>query len=292
MKAAWVRDFLALHQLPETYRTTLEAVVFPLARRLAEETEQAPGTLVVGICGPQASGKSTLTAALSIALQDMGVSCAGFSIDDLYLSRVERLVLAETVHPLLATRGPPGTHDVAMGHELLTRLGRPGICALPRFDKAADDRAPPEAWLKIRGPTDIVIFEGWCVGACPQAEDELVQPVNRREAEEDPEGVWRRYVNGVLAGPYQGLFARIDHLALLAPPAFEVVARWRQEQEGKLRRRLRASGAEPGQSMTDAQVLRFVQLYERLTRHILAEMPDRADTLIRLGPDREPEWVR
>ena len=39
--------------------------------------------------------------------------------------------------------------------------------------------------------------------------------------------------------------------------------------------------------MSPAQVARFIQHYERLTCHILAEMPPRADLVIRLGPERE-----
>jgi D-glycerate 3-kinase len=38
--------------------------------------------------------------------------------------------------------------------------------------------------------------------------------------------------------------------------------------------------------MDGAQLDRFVQHYERLTRHILAEMPGRADLVLHLAPDR------
>lgn len=292
MAAAWIGDFLVRHELPDSYRRTLDRVVEPLAARLARDAAEHTAPRVVGLCGPQASGKSTLTAALGFALQDKGLACVGFSIDDLYLPRPARLVLAETAHPLLATRGPPGTHDVALGDRLLNALATPGRHALPRFDKATDDRAAQQDWPVVEGPAQIILFEGWCVGARPQPEGDLTAPVNRREAEEDPDGVWRRYVNKALAGPYQALFGRIDHLILLAPPSFDVVVGWRQEQEAKLRERLKRLGGDSARTQSDADIARFVQLYERLTRHILAEMPDRADSLIRLGPNREPERVR
>lgn len=292
MAPAWIDAFLAEQALPASYLATVEGVVLPLAERVAAEARGRPSSFVLGLCGPQASGKSTMTLALARALESQGLSCAWLSIDDLYLSRTARLALAADVHPLLAVRGPPGTHDVALGLQVLDGLAGSGPTALPRFDKAADDQRPASTWPIVRDPPQVTIFEGWCVGARPQADAELATPINRREAEEDPDGVWRSYVNEALAGAYQSLFARIDHLALLAPPDFEVVAGWRQEQERKLRARRQAAGQDPDRTMSDAEVARFVQLYERLTRHILREMPGRAETVIRLRSDRSPLAAR
>ena len=129
----------------------------------------------------------------------------------------------------------------------------------------------------------MVLFEGWCVGARPQAAAELVQPVNSLEREEDPDRTWRSFVNAALA-TYQPLFAELDLLVQFVPPDFEVVARWRMEQEAKLRARQTDL---PG-VMSDGQVERFVAHYERLTRHIIREMPARADALVRLDSHRRP----
>src|SRR5699024_4613759 len=112
----------------------------------------------------------------------------------------------------------------------------------------------------------------------------LMQPVNALERNSDPDGRWRAYVNDALAGSYQHLFSRIGFLVFLAAPSFEVVAGWRKEQEAKLRARTDGS---PG-AMSDEQIDRFVQFYERLTRFMLTEMPSRADALVRLGENREP----
>lgn len=189
------------------------------------------------------------------------------------------------MHPLLAVRGPPGTHDVALGCGVLDALLRPGATALPGFDKATDERRPIPTWRRVEGPADVVIFEGWCVGALPQPDADLAPPVNALEAEEDPDAVWRTYVNRQLAGPYQALFGRLDLLALLEAPGFEVVRAWRTEQEHKLR-------ARTGRGMSDAEVARFVAHYERLTRWILAEMPERADMVFQLDAQRRPRHVR
>jgi D-glycerate 3-kinase len=210
-----------------------------------------------------------------------GLSCAILSLDDLYLPGAARRRLAAEVHPLLATRGPPGTHDVALGVATLDALAQAGSAALPRFDKAADEPHPRVAWPVVAAPADVVIFEGWCVGARPQGPEALAAPVNALERDEDPDGHWRTFVDTALAGAYPPLFERLDRLVLLAAPAFEVVAGWRAEQEAKLR-------ARTGRGLGPAEIARFVAHYERLTRWILEEMPGRADLVIPLGADRRP----
>lgn len=237
---------------------------------------------MVGLTGAQGSGKSTLAAALADRLGSAGIPTAILSLDDLYLTHAERLRLARAVHPLLATRGVPGTHDVALGLSVIAALERGEAAALPRFDKARDDRAPEAEWPRAPAGCRVLLFEGWCVGAGPQDAEALAGPVNALEASEDAGAVWRTHANAALAGPYRALFDRIDFQILLAAPGFEVVKDWREEQEAKLRA---VSGA--AQVMSPAQVERFIGHYERLTRHILAEMPPRADITVRLGPNRE-----
>ena len=252
-----------------------------LCQRIPAAAAQHAGLLVVGICGAQGSGKSTLVAALAARLDQQGTACAALSLDDLYLSRAERARLGRDVHPLLATRGVPATHDVALGVAVIAALERGEPAQLPRFDKGRDDRAEDADWPCAPRQTQVLLLEGWCVGAAPQPASALVRPVNALERREDPDLIWRSYANAALAGPYQELFARIDLLILLAAPGWEVVECWRDEQEAALRH----SHAE--RAMSPATVARFVQHYERLTRWILEEMPGRADITVRLGPHRE-----
>lgn len=257
-----------------------------LAAALAEVADarrvRHHGLCVIGLCGAQGSGKSTLASAMRCALIAGGVSAAVLSIDDLYLTRAERHAMARNIHPLFATRGAPGTHDVALGEHVLAALDRGEAVALPQFDKAADDRIPESAWPLIEPPLDVLIFEGWCVGARPEDAEALASPINQLEAEEDRDGIWRRAVNDALAGGYQRLFARLDRLILLAAPSFGIVSRWRSEQEVALRHTRPDGGA-----VMDSEALdRFVQHYERITRHILREMPGRADLVLRLDDDR------
>ena len=240
--------------------------------------------LTVGISGAQGSGKSTLVAALATRLAGEGVSVATLSLDDLYLGREARRALAAKVHPLFATRGPPGTHDVALGLAVLDALAKGEPVALPRFDKAMDAAIARADWPNAPRDCQVLLLEGWCLGARPQSEAALIAPVNALEAEEDAQTHWRRHANTALAGEYQQLWARIDRLIFLAAPGWEVVQGWREEQEAALRAK---AGADAPGVMDPAQVARFIQHYERLTRHMLAEMPGRADVVVRLGEGRE-----
>lgn len=238
------------------------------------------GPFVLGVCGAQGSGKSTLAEGLTARLTAKGLRAATLSIDDLYLSRAERARLGQVVHPLFATRGVPGTHDTEAGVRLLDAV-RAGVdVMLPRFDKATDDPAP--TGTPVMGPLDVLIFEGWCVGARAQDDAALTTPVNALETERDPDVVWRRFVNLALATDYADLFARLDRLVLLAAPGFEVVRDWRIQQEHDLRARV----GEGGRTMSDDQIGVFIQHYERLTRHILSDMPAYADLTLRLDAHR------
>ena len=244
------------------------------------------GPFILGLCGSQGSGKSTLAAVLTRRLEDQGRRVAVLSLDDLYLSRARRAERARGAHPLFAVRGPPGTHDVDAGISLLDALKAGHPVRLPRFDKAEDAPAPRESWAKVDGPVDVVIFEGWCVGATPETPEALAAPVNALEAEDDPNGLWRRTVNDALAGPYAELFSRMDRLVMLVAPSFDVVRAWRTQQEHDLKRRLAAEGRTGAHVMSDADIARFIQHYERLTRHMLRDMPGRADLVLHLDENR------
>lgn len=281
MAEDWLAAFIAAEGLPEGFRRTAALVCEPLAALAAAARAELGRTVVIGVCGAQGSGKSTIAAATARILCDRGRRTAVLSLDDLYLSREARADLARAVHPLLQTRGPPGTHDVGRGTQVLARLAQDGPVELPRFDKARDEPRPHGDWPVFEGPADVVLFEGWCVGAIPQPTAALAAPVNALEREEDPDGRWRRFVNAALGHEYRPLFAGLDRLVLLKSPSFEAVADWRGEQEAKLR-------ARTGTGMRPDEIPRFVAHYERLTRWILQEMPGRADWTVPLARDRSP----
>ena len=167
-----------------------------------------------------------------------------------------------------------------MAGAAIDQLRSKGKAVLPHFDKASDNRSPRSAWRTVASPVDVILLEGWCVGAISQGRAALQTPVNALERDEDPKAIWRTYVNDQLDGPYQALFGRLHDLVLLQAPSFDVVAGWRDEQEARLRAR--------GGGMPPEEIARFVALYERLTRWILAEMPGRADWVVTLDTERNP----
>ncbi|WP_244624473.1 kinase [Sphingomonas sp. So64.6b] len=279
MSAAAVAALIARERLPATYADMVDRWWRPLAAAIAGWRSASAGPLVIGLNGAQGSGKSTLCAFLEqVLLPEHGLSAVTLSLDDLYLTRAARAALAHTVHPLLTTRGVPGTHDIDLGCAILDALRRGDHVALPRFSKALDDRVPPDQWVAAPPSPDLILFEGWCVGAIPQSAGALVKPINRLEAEEDIDGIWRGYVNDQLAGAYVRLFAGLDRFIMLRPPDFASVVENRLLQE----RKLRALQGPGGRVMTDDEVRRFVQHYERLTRHMFQALPARADILVAL----------
>jgi D-glycerate 3-kinase len=288
----WIGQFLQRERLPEAYRLTISNALMPLAAAIARRARLSDHMVVVGLCGAQGSGKSTAAAALVGILQQEDLPAVAISIDDFYLPRAERAALGRNVHPLLVTRGVPGTHDVELAQATIDSLAEDEPTLLPSFDKATDDRRARAQWRRCQGPMRVVILEGWCAGALPQTGTQLASPVNSLEREEDPDGRWREYVNAALQGRYRVLFDRLSPLVLLAAPSFEVVHRWRGEQEQRLREKLAREGGDASRVMDDAAIARFIAHYERVTRHILAEMPQRADHLISLDEHRTAQFLR
>jgi D-glycerate 3-kinase len=269
--------------LPAEYREIAERYWRPLSEDIAERYAENPGgkPLIVGINGAQGSGKSTLCKFLEVLLVEHNQVGITLSLDDLYLTRAERLAAAADDHPLFATRGVHGTHDVELGMAILDRLLAGKDADLPIFDKVADDRSPPKR--HVEGPIQVVLFEGWCVGAAPQSAEDLREPVNELERSEDPDAAWRLEVNRRLATDYAELFARIDLLVMLKVPDFAAVRAHRRLQERKLG---------PGPAVMDEAALeRFLAHYQRLTEWMFAEMPARADILVEIDRDQRPTRV-
>lgn len=281
---AWAESLRQAEGLPVDYRAAVRDCIEPLAGWVQAWQAAHAGPVVIGINGAQGSGKTTLSRFLGNWLQqELKLDAMCLSLDDFYLAREQRADLARRVHPLLATRGVPGTHDVGCIERTLAELttaGGPGAVSLPIFDKAADDRLPATDWIVVEAPVDVVLFEGWCVGARPQPDEALARPINALEADEDPEGIWRRYVNECLRTDYARLFSHLDALVMLRVPSFDKVFEWRSLQERKLRRRADAATGNAGHDLTGAGLQRFVRHYERLTRWMLATMPPHADVVI------------
>jgi D-glycerate 3-kinase len=265
-----------------------------------------PGrTPVFGIAGLQGTGKSTLSAQLVKAGRVRRLNVVALSIDDFYLTRRERLALGREVHPLLATRGPPGTHDIGLACRTIDALRKwgqsefhvpdaqdatsasleklhsdPISVRLPRFDKIGDRRLPPSRWRAIRKKPDLIVFEGWFLKVPAESEQALRKPLNELERDDDQDGVWRRHCNQALSA-YQPLWQRLDSLLFLQGPGFEVVPAWRWQQE----RTLQAANPQR-RAMSRGEVERFVLFFERVSRQALRTLPGIADRTLRIDARR------
>jgi len=276
-----VDALIATERLPQNYRTLVEQYWAPLANHIARKAARTT-PLIVGISGAQGSGKSTLCRFLELLLKPRGLHTVTLSLDDFYLTRAERISLAEQVHPLFATRGVPGTHAIGLALAIVEDVLAGRSFTMPRFDKARDDRS--EDGKTISRPVDVLLLEGWCVGAKPQTPEGLAEPINKLEAVEDAEGIWRGLTNRFLTGEYAKLFGLIDLLVMLKVESFDHVLANRKRQEAKLA----ASNPDAPGLLDEAALVRFVSHYERLTRHMLNEMPARADIIFEIGADQRP----
>jgi D-glycerate 3-kinase len=288
-----LQEFLHERQLPDQFKQLVTDWYAPLAADLADYQEQVHRPLLVGINGAQGSGKSTLATLLA---QLLSIShdrhAIDLSIDDFYLTRATRARLAEKITPMLGVRGVPGTHDMALMHQtleaLLTSSGR--NVALPCFDKALDDRCPQEQWRQVNTPIDVVIIEGWCLGTPAQQPSDLGNPVNKLESEEDPDGVWRQYVNQQIHDVYEPVYSMVDIWVMLQAPGFDRIYEWRLEQETKLTDKhnlLANSDTTQSRIMSPQDVKLFIQYYQRLTEHTLAVLPSRVHYRYQLDANRE-----
>ncbi len=259
-----------------------EALAGHLLDHYAGRIARARRPCILGLSGLQGSGKSTLARVMKAQAVTRGWVTDVLSLDDFYYARSEREALAREVHPLLRTRGVPGTHEIELMMSVLAALPHASSrlpVPHPRFDKGRDTRISPSRWPRITQAPDLVIVEGWALGIRPQLQAALAKPINALERDEDADGSWRRWVNKQLRS-YQPLWRAFDALIVLQAPGWEIVRRWRGEQEQDLiaRRAPLAMGA--------PTMARFLMHFERLSRHALATLPALADTVVEYDDER------
>ena len=195
-------------------------------------------TLLVGLAGGQGTGKTTISTLLRLVLiKYFKLQVFKISIDDFYKTRKERILLSKKKHPLLLTRGVPGTHDIQLMINLFKKVKKNTFRSIniPKFDKSIDDRCKKNSWFKLKKKPDILILEGWCVGAKPENKKSLNRPINVLEKNADKKKIWRSYVNNQLKSKYSKLFDQLDSLLYLKAKNFKLLKRWRLKQEKKLK---------------------------------------------------------
>jgi len=268
----------------------LKKIYIPMSFWIENKYKKKGETLILGFSGGQGSGKTTVTGILKIILKKffkrrIHVS----SIDDFYKALEDRNKISNKIHPLLKTRGVPGTHDINLVKNFFNTIRKKKFkkIKIPKFEKAMDNRLEKKYWFNIKQKPEIVILEGWCVGARPQSNSLIRKPVNVLEKYEDRDLTWRKYVNEKLKKEYKKLFAMIDHFIFIKIPNFNMVFKWRFLQENKLKKRSHFKK----KMMSSYEIKRFIMFYQRITLQMIKDLSKSASIVMLLKKNHEIKKV-
>ena len=278
-----INEFVKKNKLPQSYNNMAKTYLVNITNTIYNWSLNEKKPICIGINGAQGTGKSTLSLFIKNILEEMKeITVEIVSIDDLYHTKNKRLKLSSDIHNLFITRGAPGTHDISIGYNFINACLNNNFnnLHLPRFDKFNDDRSSKDKWLYVNDKIDIIILEGWCVGAKPQKDYELKKPINSLEEKYDSKAIWRTYSNDQLKNKYQSLFNLCSYLIMIKAPSFEVIYEWRLKQE-----RVGSQKSEKNRlkAMNKEDIKFFVQHFERLSRWMMKDLPNRSDILIKLN---------
>jgi len=262
----------------------------PLAKWIYSVYKKDNKIKIIGLSGGQGAGKSTITEILKFILKmKYGLELCVFSIDDFYKTKIERKKMSKNIHPLFLTRGVPGTHDVNLINMTFRNLKKKVFkkILIPRFDKSIDDRSIKSKWTKVKKAPNIIIFEGWCVGARHQKESALSSPLNFIEKKYDPNIKWRKKVNDELKKNYKKIFSNIDKLIYLKAPSFNHILEWRFLQEQKLKLTSKSK-----KTMSKSEIKKFIMFYERITKQMMKDYTKISDLTIFLDKNHKSRKMK
>jgi D-glycerate 3-kinase len=249
--------------------------------------------LIIGLAGGQGSGKTTISSILTLILQKyFKLNVFKISIDDFYKTRRDRKIISIMKHPLLMTRGVPGTHDIDLMLKFFKKIKSKNFTGLevPKFNKAIDDRYKKNLWYKLKSKPDVVIFEGWCVGAKAQKVSQLKNPINSLEKVYDQGAKWRSHVNNQLKTKYKILFKQLDGLLYLKAKNFNLLRNWRLKQERKLW--LKTKNKKNINIMSNGDVINFMQTYQRITQQMFKDAIKNSSIIMNLNSYHQIQTIK
>ena len=270
----------------------IKSFLIPVSQWISKKSNKKK-TLVIGLAGGQGSGKTTISSILSIILKKyFKLNVFIVSIDDFYKTRKDRKMLSKKKHPLLMTRGVPGTHDVNLMLSFFKKIKLKKFKSLeaPKFNKAIDDRYKKSLWYKIKTKPDVVIFEGWCVGARAQSSSQLKKPINSLEKVYDQGTKWRAHVNNQLKTKYKTLFNQLDGLLYLKAKNFNLLREWRLKQERKLW--IQTKNKKNLKIMSSGDVINFMQTYQRITQQMFKDSLKVSSIIMNLNSNHQIEKIK
>ena len=269
---------------------TLKRTYIPISFWIENKYKKKGKTLFLGLSGGQGSGKTTVVQILKIILKKFFKRKIHISsIDDFYKKLKDRKKMSYKIHRLFSTRGVPGTHDINLVKKLFYFIKRKKFkkIKLPRFDKSIDDRLKKKYWFNMKEKPEIVILEGWCVGAKPQSNHLIKKPVNTLEKYEDENLLWRKFVNEKLKNEYKKLFSMIDYYIFMKIPNFDMVFKWRLLQENKLRKKSQFRK----KIMSYNEIKRFIMFYQRITLQMIKDLSKSAAIVMLLNKNHKIKRV-
>lgn len=280
--------------------------------------------LIVGLQGPQGSGKTTLTRQLVDTLgkptspDERPLRVAVFSVDDLYLpfAGLQSVAQRNPGNVLLEGRGQPGTHDIELGSKVLSALtainedsdGRSRTVSLPIFDKSQNDGRGDRSkkTVAVNAPLDLVLFEGWCLGFRSLQPSELDHRYLKQQLQEEASApaffikhplAHIRCINENLRRLEAEWYPHIDAFVQLIPTSaganasgqytssLSTVFDWRLQAEHDMK------AANGGKGMSDQEVHTFVERYmpgyELFSDGVTAKDVPWKGRLLRIGLDEE-----
>lgn len=243
---------------PYSTQTVLEFVLQRL--KIHRESAGSARPLIVGLSGPQGSGKSSVVKAVAAELRanPHKLNVVEYSLDDCYLTHADQVKVAQSGNSLIQHRGLPGTHDIQLCRDTMESLMRQEPTSVPQYDKSAfkgeGDRAPASEFLETTPPYDVVLFEGWCVGFTSLPDNEVERlwqnstgPLKKHSLEHV------KFVNNKLK-EYSNIWDTFDAFVHLDSQSIQYVYQWRLQQEHAMI----ASGKA---GMSDDGVRKFVDGY-------------------------------
>ena len=270
----------------------IKSFLIPVSQWISKKVSKKK-TLIIGLAGGQGSGKTTISSILSLILTKyFKLNVFKVSIDDFYKTRKDRKLLSKIKHPLLMTRGVPGTHDIDLILNFFKKIKVKNFKTfqVPKFNKAIDDRYSKSLWTKIKSKPDIVIFEGWCVGAKPQKNVQLKKPINSLERAHDQNSMWRLHVNKQLKTKYKGLFKQLDGLLYLKAKNFNTLKNWRLKQEKKLW--IQTKNKKNLKIMSSGDIINFMQTYQRITQQMFKDAIKSSSVIMSLNANHQIQTIK
>jgi len=265
----------------------IKSFLIPLCFWISEKVDKKR-PYFVGLAGGQGTGKTTISSLIRIILiKYFKLKVFRISIDDFYKTRKERISLSKRIHPMLLTRGVPGTHDINMMLSFFKKVKSKKFkrLKLPTFNKAIDDRSNKKSWYELNEKPDVIIFEGWCVGAKSESNNTLKKTINSMEKAKDQKKIWRKYVNYQLKSKYKNLYSQLNCLIYLKAKNFNLLQKWRLKQERKLW--IKSKMKSNSKIMSKGDVINFMQTYQRITQNMFKKTPKYASIIFNLNSNHQ-----